>query len=182
MKPLRQFILGITLFLSMSAGPPSWGSNVSTIDPPLEKCGEARLSLLFWDIYESTLYTPDGRYEPDVRPLRLEIRYLRSIRSEDLVAQTRKEWAAQGLASKQHDLWLETLGQLWRDVAKGDVIALTLSPSGSSTFHFNDQPLGRIPDPEFGRQFAGIWLSPNTTRPELRAALIGKTDQGAAGN
>ena len=36
------------------------------------------------------------------------------------------------------------------------------------------QTLGGIEDPDFGRHFLNIWLSPDTSRPELRLALIGR--------
>ena len=142
----------------------------------LQKCGEAKLTVLFWDIYESSLYTPTGQYHPDIRPLRLEIKYLRQIKADDLIEQTAKEWQAQGLHDSRHGAWLETLGTLWPDVRKHDVLALSITEDGSAAFTFNGEPLGVIEDPDFGSAFAGIWLSPTTTRPELRAALIGEAN------
>lgn len=139
----------------------------------LKKCGEAKLTVLFWDVYESALYTPDGAYQPGVRPLKLDIRYLRNIKASDLVKQTRKEWQAQGLAHPQQEAWLAQLEALWPDVAANDVITLMIDQSGNAQFNFNGEPLGAIPEPAFADQFAAIWLSPNTTRPELRAQLIG---------
>ncbi len=139
----------------------------------LEKCGEARLTVMFWDVYDSTLYAPQGDYRPGVRPLRLEIRYLRNIKAKDLVKQTRKEWQAQGVMSPQHADWLTQLEAFWPDVADNDVITLDLDTAGTSTFSFNGSVVGQISDSQFGEDFAGIWLAPTTTRPELRAALIG---------
>jgi len=42
-----------------------------------------------------------------------------------------------------------------------------------STFLLSGEPLGQIVDPEFGENFLGIWLSPDTSRPELRLSLLG---------
>ena len=36
----------------------------------------------------------------------------------------------------------------------------------------NGKPTGEIRDAEFARLFFGIWLSPKTSEPELRAALL----------
>lgn len=140
---------------------------------PLEFRGQAKLSVLLWDVYESRLYTPGGEWAPGIRPLKLEIRYLRDVAAEDLVAQTRKEWVAQGIATDQHDQWLKQLSKLWQDVAKDDVIALELDANGATRFRHNGELLGTIEEPQFGEDFSGIWLSAKTTRPELRQALIG---------
>ena len=145
-------------------------------DQTLRKCGVARLKVLFWDVYESSLYTPDGTWSEGVRPLRLDIRYLRSISALDLVKQTGKEWAEQGKSSPQHMVWQGELLSIWPDVTEGDVISLAIDPSGVSTFLFNGDAIGTIGDPEFGEDFAGIWLSPDTTRPTLRRQLIGEAD------
>ncbi|MEK9544261.1 MAG: chalcone isomerase family protein [Luminiphilus sp.] len=142
----------------------------------LRKCGAARLKVLFWDIYESSLYTPDGTWSEGVRPLRLDIRYLRAISALDLVKQTGKEWAEQGKSSPQHMVWQGELLSIWPDVTEGDVISLAIDPSGVSTFLFNGNAIGTIGDPQFGEDFAGIWLSPDTTRPALRRQLIGEAD------
>ena len=142
----------------------------------LRKCGAARLKVLFWDIYESSLYTPDGTWSEGVRPLRLDIRYLRAISALDLVKQTGKEWAEQGKSSPQHMVWQGELLSIWPDVTEGDVISLAIDPSGVSTFLFNGDAIGTIGDPQFGEDFAGIWLSPDTTRPALRRQLIGEAD------
>jgi hypothetical protein len=43
-----------------------------------------------------------------------------------------------------------------------------------SSFSLNGRALGTIEDPGFGQDFLAIWLSPETSRPELRLALIGQ--------
>ena len=35
-----------------------------------------------------------------------------------------------------------------------------------------DKVVGEVADPEFARLFFGIWLSPNTSEPSLRQALL----------
>ncbi len=168
---MKRFALALALTTSLSAH----AEMVAAPDQAaLQKCGEAKLSVLFWEVYESSLYTPTGAYEQGTRPLRLEIRYLRDIRGGDLVKQTKKEWDAQGLAHPNQSTWLARLTELWPDVSEDDVIALHLDDRNISRFTLNGETIGTIEDPDFGEQFAAIWLSPNTTRPELRQALIGE--------
>ena len=140
---------------------------------PLQMVGEARLKVMFWPVYDSRLYSPDGSYESGQRPLRLDIEYLRDIDAEDLVAHTRKEWERLEVADASRQPWLDTLGRLWPDVGENDVLSLVVDEQERSTFLLNGEPLGEIVDPEFGENFLGIWLSPDTSRPELRLSLLG---------
>ena len=139
----------------------------------LQLVGEARLNVMFWSVYDSRLYTADGRYEPDQRPLRLEIQYLRDFEAKALVQRTGEEWDHLQLSHERREQWLQQLATLWPDVGKNDVIALEIDADNRSTFFFNNEKLGVIEDVDFGEHFVAIWLSPDTSRPSLREALIG---------
>lgn len=141
---------------------------------PMELVGEAELKVLFWPIYQSRLYTQDGDYSPEKRPLRFEIQYLRPIKAKDLVARTGIEWQGMGVGGEQHDNWLQSLGKLWPDVDRDDVLTLEVNKQNISTFFLNGVPLGTIEETDFGTEFLDIWLSPDTSRPELRYALTGE--------
>jgi hypothetical protein len=143
-------------------------------NPALQLVGEARLKVLLWSVYDSRLYTPDGDYREGQRPLRMEIEYLLDIESAKLVERTAQEWRAMGRSHPAEDAWLERLGALWPDIDSGDVIALELDADNQATFFHNGDKLGNLEHPEFGQQFIDIWLSPDTTRPQLRLALLGK--------
>lgn len=164
MKMLRNGLLSLVLLS---------GWTLANTSPSLQLVGEARLSVLFWDVYDSRLYTEDGRYAEGQRPLRLEIRYLMDIKAGDLVEQTAKEWDHLELDHPERDNWLTRLEELWPDVGKGDTITLELDASNRSQFYLNDKLLGDMDDPEFGEHFVAIWLSPDTSRPRVREALLG---------
>lgn len=140
----------------------------------LKKVGEAELRVLFWSIYNSTLYSADGEYLEGQRPLQLQIQYLLDIKSEALVERTGEEWNSQGISHERQQQWLDALAELWPDVSKNDVLTLDIDEQDRSTFYRNGELLGVIDDPEFGDHFTGIWLSPTTTRPKLRLALTGQ--------
>lgn len=139
----------------------------------LEKVGEARLKVMFWSIYDSRLYMPDGRYEPGKRPLRLELQYLRDIPSQELVKRTGKEWDGLGVPKEKQEGWMKKLQGLWPDINENDVLTLDLDADNHASFHHNGDYLGTIEDAEFGQNFIDIWLSPEGSRPEMRTALIG---------
>lgn len=142
----------------------------------LEKVGEARLKVMLWSVYDSRLYAPGGEYQRGTRPLKLEIEYLRDIRAEDLVERTGKEWGSLGLRHERRDEWMNRLRSLWPDISKDDVLTLELDADSHATFYHNGEHLGSIDDSAFGQHFIDIWLSPKTSRPEIRLALIGGKD------
>ena len=147
---------------------------VSATPSGMQMVGQARLHFMFWPVYDSRLYTPDGEFQEGQLPLRLEIEYLRDVASAELVEHTRKEWQRlQPLAVPEQE-WLQTLSGLWPDVGKNDVLALALDERGRSTFLLNGRSLGSMDDPAFGQRFLDIWLSPATSRPDLRLALLGR--------
>lgn len=149
------------------------GLTFASTQPHLQLVGEARLSVLFRDVYDSRLYTEDGRYREGQRPLRLEIRYLMDFKVDTLVEQTAKEWDHLKVDHPNRKDWLKQLHALWPDVDKGDTITLELGDNQASHFYLNDVPLGSVDDAAFGRHFVAIWLSPDTSRPRVREALLG---------
>ncbi len=167
-------LLGVSLLLSSAT---QSSSDITRSALPsqsnLQHCGSARLKVLFWEVYQSHLFTPANTCTEKARPLYLEIEYLRDIKGSALVEQTGKEWRAQALDSTEHAQWLQQLNALWPDVGPGDRIGLLLDSAGEAHFYFNNQPLGHIVNPAFGRDFVGIWLAENTTRPALRRQLLG---------
>jgi hypothetical protein len=139
----------------------------------LRMVGQARLTFMIWPVYDSRLYSVDGAYQAGQLPLRFEIQYLREVQAAELLQHTQSEWRRQGLSHEREQQWLETLSQLLPDVRENDVLTLVIDAQGTSSFNINGRPLGGIDDPHFGEHFLNIWLSPSTSRPELRLALLG---------
>ena len=140
--------------------------------------GQAKLKVLVWEVYDSALFTPSGTWQGEA-PYQLSLIYLRNIPARKLVEETEKAWQKQGRNHPKLNEWLALLGELWPDITKGDNLVFGLNASGDSVFWFNDSPIGGIDDRDFGPLFGGIWLAPDTPRPELRAQLIGSTSKSA---
>ena len=164
---------GVALLLAagLLLGPLALADNASAA---FQKVGEAKLKVLLWSVYNSRLYTADGAYREGTRPLRLEIEYLIDVKSERLVDRTLQEWEAIGREHPEQANWATTLRELWPDIQAGDVLTLELAEDHSATFSRNGELLGTLEHPDFGQHFVDIWLSPDSTRPELRLALLGK--------
>ncbi|GGD66315.1 chalcone isomerase family protein [Lacimicrobium alkaliphilum] len=138
----------------------------------LQKVGEARLTVWFWEIYQSSLYTPSGEYKANSYPVALKIDYLRDIKAEDLVDATEEQWQKQGRDKEKVSLWLERVEQIWPDIQEGDELIFLVNENKKGHFYYNQQHIGAIEDETFSSAFLGIWLSPDTQYPELREKLI----------
>jgi hypothetical protein len=152
----------------------------STLNPVSEPwqqfsvVGIAKLNFLFWSVYTARLLSETPAFEFSAQqPFALELEYQRSFSKEDLVSETRRQWKQTGTSFERG--WIEQLSTLLVDVQEKDQITLYVDASYNSHFYFNGSFVGAIKDPEFTRQFAGIWLSERTTRPKIRSDLLGQS-------
>ena len=140
----------------------------------LRPVGCATLRVLFFTIYDSRLYTPDGDYrgiEPD---LALHIVYRRDIAAADLIDRTRREWQRLSTYDEKSEAWLTRLALLWPDIEQGDSLTLRVDAELASRFYLNGAFIGTIGDPAFTEDFLAIWLSENSSYPRLRDQLVGE--------
>ncbi|MGJ8682511.1 chalcone isomerase family protein [Paraglaciecola sp.] len=139
-----------------------------------QQVGKTQFSVLFWDIYNSTLYTKTGRYS-DINtssPLVFEIEYLKDITAEDLIQRTIQQWQHLEYSETSYQAFISPLRSIWPDIKSGDKLAL-LVQNEQSFFYFNNAQIGLVPGKEFSQMFLDIWLSPKTSQPKLRNELLG---------
>ncbi len=160
----RLFLLTLMLFVCLSV------SAQTRYPQGLEKVGEARLSLLWLDIYDARLFSADGRYSAGDAPLLLELVYHRSISSEELVEETAKQLEGRLEVSRSE---IGRLERLLPSVDSGDSLAFYLTAEGKGVFFFNQRYLGEMEDPAFNRAFIDIWLARDSEFPELTRRLTG---------
>ena len=139
----------------------------------LKKVGEAKLKILFWDVYNSSLYSQTGEYRQEQFPQALKITYLRDIDAQDLIERTQDEWEKLGIKQKLFKPWIPLLTDIFPNIKKGDTLLLNVSENQQSEFFFNGKAIGKIPDPTFGKSFLRIWLDEKCSYPKVRDKLIG---------
>ncbi|WP_286267361.1 chalcone isomerase family protein [Thalassotalea atypica] len=137
--------------------------------------GKAMFTVLFWDIYESKLYTSSGRYPIDIvnEQLLFEIKYLTDISNEELIRRTIEQWQYIGFIDVHYQKFIPELKRLWPDITDGDSLSLLIN-NNRSYFYFNRDYLGEIQSSMFGQMFIDIWLSERTSQPRLRKQLMGE--------
>lgn len=165
---MKIFVLVILLCTGMAQASPL---------QDLQKVGDARLEIWFWEVYKSSLYTATGQYTAENYPIALKIDYLRDISAEDLVGATVEQWQKQGLDNKRTSSWIEQISALWPDIREGDQLIFRADENKKGHFYYNQQPLGTVEDADFASAFLGIWLSPETEYPKLREKLIQRSAQ-----
>lgn len=138
-----------------------------------KEVGRAKFSVLFWDIYDSALYTKSGSYlhQDSVESLLFKIDYLKGITTADLLERTIQQWQHLKVPESTYAPYLSTLKAIWPNISAGDSLTM-LVDNGRSVFYFNNEKVGVIHQQEFSRLFLDIWLSPDTSQAQLRAQLL----------
>lgn len=146
---------------------------MSVLLSELKKVGDAKLKVLFWDVYNSSLYSQTGEYQAEHFPQVLKIDYLRDIAAEDLIKRTQDEWEKLGIEREVFIPWIPLLAEIFPNIKKRDTLIFWVSEDKQSEFYFNGQTIGKISDTAFGISFLRIWLDENCSFPMVRNKLIG---------
>jgi Chalcone isomerase-like len=139
--------------------------------------GAARLTVWGFQVYDARLWAPaDFTAEAYERSIfALDVTYLRSFDHGVIAERSLKEMRGIGSMSEQQAAqWLAQMRNVFPGIAKGDRVVGMYKPGEGASFSLNGKPAGDIRDPEFARLFFGIWLSPQTSAPELRRELLGQ--------
>lgn len=140
--------------------------------PDAQPVGSGTLSVVFWKVYDATLYAPKGVWVPH-KPFALTLTYHREIEGRDIADRTAEEIGKLGFKDDQAIRnWQEQMRSIFPDVRPGTEITGISLPGHPTLFYRDDVLLGQINDPRFGKWFFDIWLSENTTEPELRNQLL----------
>ena len=110
------------------------------------------------------------------QPLALELVYARKLVGAQIASRSIDEMKHIGQVSDaQAAQWLAAMTKLFPDVQAGDRLTGVQRPGQAARFYFNGMLRGEVADADFTRLFFGIWLSPRTSEPKLRAQLLGLT-------
>ena len=137
--------------------------------------GQARLTAWGLDIYDARLWAPAPFSAAGfaASALALELNYLRNFQATDIAERSLKEMRrSRPVSDAQAALWKAELLRVIPDVRKGDRITGVHRPGIGAAFWVNGRASGEILDADFARLFFGIWLSPATSEPRMRQALL----------
>jgi hypothetical protein len=153
-------------------------AGTAVAQPTLRLRGSGRLRVLGFAVYDATLWAADP-FDPDAfaaSELRLELSYLRDLRSQAIVERSLDEMALGGpLPAARLPAWRSYLQRAIPDVLAGQRLAAHWQP-GTGNTRLWQPPDGTAqdwPDAEFGPRFLGIWLAAHSSQPALRRRLLG---------
>ena len=138
----------------------------------------------FWgfEVYQASLWVAPGFVDTSYEhsAFALELTYLRDFTGADIAKRSLAEMRRQTpLTLAQESTWEHQMRALFPDVKAGDRITGLNQPATGAVFWRNGRLLGEVRDPVFARQFFGIWLSPQTSEPQLRRALLAPASTSA---
>ena len=144
--------------------------------PGARLLGRGTLRFMGLRIYDARLWAGSAAPAADwvAAPLALELQYARSLDGIKIAERSLTEMRRQGdIAADAARRWLGAMTQIFPDVKEGDRITGLNLPGVGARFFVNSQLKGDVRDADFARSFFGIWLSPKTSEPTLRDALLG---------
>jgi len=168
---------GISLHLAALSLLVATTSDAATLPwQKLRPVGQGQMQWLWFKLYDATLFSESGRYQPGHYPQALTLTYARAIERDDLLGATSSEWQRLGVGSDaERKQWLEQLAAIWPDVAVGDRLTFYVDEEGHGHFWWQDKRLGSLDDPRFSAAFLAIWLADNSLDPALTRRLRGQS-------
>ena len=143
--------------------------------PQSRLVGKGRLTFWGFQVYDARLWgLPDFKLDNlNAQPFALELAYLRSFGNQDVAERSITEMRRSAdISDAQAKTWINEMMRVLPDVKAGDRVMGIHRPGVGAQFLMNGRPSGEIRDAEFARLFFGIWLSPKTSQPRLREALL----------
>lgn len=141
--------------------------------PNGKQVGSGTLSFALWEVYDATLYAPDGKWDAH-NPYALSIHYFMDIDGSDIAERSVEEMQKQGFSdTAKLKLWHEQMRRIFPDVKDGTVLTAVFIPNKSTHFYAGSKHIGSVEGNEFGIHFFNIWLSEKTSEPALRKKLLG---------
>ncbi|WP_165831925.1 MULTISPECIES: chalcone isomerase family protein [Gammaproteobacteria] len=142
----------------------------------LQRVGETRLEVFFFDVYDAALFTDTGRY-PEAQTIRLRLDYLRDFKARSLIERTEEEWLKLDIqVGENHQRWLEQLYDTWPDITKGDCLVAQWDKASGLQFYTKEGAVGELFPDEFAADFLAIWLSENASYRRNRDELVGENN------
>ena len=151
-------------------------AEVQTDLPGARLQGQGRLRFFGLHVYDIRLWAPVLLRGDDAlrSSAAIEIEYARSLKGPLIADRSLTEMRrVADFDAVDGERWLARMKQLFPDVQAGDRITFVHRPGEGARFHLNGRLSGEVRDATFARLFAGIWLSPRTSEPQLRSALLG---------
>lgn len=137
--------------------------------------GSARMRYFGLHVYDARLWVRPGFAPASFarQALALELTYGRALDGRLIAERSLAEMERlERLPAARAQAWLAAMTAAFPDVSAGDRITGILRSDQRVRFFVNGRLRHEVDDPAFGPLFFGIWLSPRTSEPAMRASLL----------
>jgi hypothetical protein len=167
------FLIACLLFVTPMGAQADW----KTRYPDLRVVGTGVLKVFFMNIYRLTLHSKERDYRVSDH-FALEFDYKKSVSKKIIVDASMDELSkAPNVSSVEKKAWKQILEKGISDMQAGEKASVAFSNSGDVEFWSENREPISFQDLKFAKNFAAIWLGPQTSHPKLRSALLGKSSQ-----
>ena len=167
------FLIACLLFVTPMGAQADW----KTRYPDFQVVGTGVLKVFFMDIYSLTLHSKESDYSVSDH-FALEFNYKKSISKKTIVDASMDELSkAPNVDLAALKAWKKILEKGISDSQVGEKASVVFSKSGDVEFWSENRKPVSFQDLNFAKNFAAIWLGPQTSHPKLRLALLGKNSQ-----
>lgn len=144
--------------------------------PNLTLVGQAALryfGLLVYDIHLWSHQRIDSHHYAQ-QVFALDLTYARQLEGAAIAERSLAEMRRIGpFDDEQACRWLNTMKLAFPDVSRNEHLTGLNDGRGGVRFFHQDRQTAELSDPTFAQLFFGIWLSPQTSAPAMRTALLG---------
>lgn len=145
--------------------------------PQARRLGRGTFRWWGLSIYDAELWS-DRALSPErfeQSPFALALHYHRALVGQQIAERSLTEMRRIGPVDEQQGRrWLSAMREAFPNVQDGDRLVGLHRPGEATQFFCNGRPTHAIDDAAFAPLFFGIWLSPRSSEPALRAALYGQ--------
>ena len=164
------FLIACLLFVKPMGAQADW----KTRYPDFQVVGTGVLKVFFMDIYSLTLHSKERDYSVSDH-FALEFDYKTPVSKKTIVDASMDELSkAPNVGSVEIKAWKQLLEKGISDMEAGKKATVVFSKSGDVEFWSKNRKPVSFQDLNFAKNFAAIWLGPQTSHPKLRLALLGK--------
>ena len=125
-------------------------------------------------IYNISLFTETGEYQPNIRPLMLSLKYDKPVDGRDFAISIARSWARLDINLPNQNAVIDRLRKLLPDLKEGDTLNY-IALDNRGYFVVNDQVISEEFDKATNDAILAIWLDPKV---ELSHKLIAKKTAG----
>ena len=167
------FLITCLLFVTPMGAQADW----KTRYPDLRVVGTGVLKVFFMNIYRLTLHSKEHDYSVSDH-FALEFDYQKSVSKKIIVDASMDELSkAPNSTSAEKKTWKQILEKGISDMQAGEKASVVFSDTGDVEFWSENRKPISFQNLKFAKNFAAIWLGPQTSYPKLRLALLGKNSQ-----